>query len=43
MNAITPAKEIPPAHRIAASGMLPIEQTKLRMAMTGPSSTFSTV
>ena len=36
MNAITPAKGIPPAHRTAASGTLPIEQTKLATAISGP-------
>jgi hypothetical protein len=43
MNAITPANEIPPAQSTAASGMLPIEQTKLRIAISGPTSTFSIV
>src|SRR5215211_2366772 len=41
MNAITPANEIPPAQRIAASGMLPTEQTKLSTAISGPMSAFS--
>src|ERR1700712_5119086 len=36
MNATTPPKLIPPFHSTAASGTLPIEQTKLRMAMIGP-------
>ena len=36
MNAITPAKLIPPDHSTAASGTLPTEQTKLSTAMTGP-------
>ncbi len=36
MNAITPEKLIPPAHRTAASGMFPTEQTKLSTAITGP-------
>ena len=36
MNEITPPKEMPPFHRAAASGTLPIEQTKLMMAMNGP-------
>ena len=43
MKAITPAKLIPPDHSTAASGMLPIEQTKLSMAISGPTSTFSIV
>src|SRR3954470_1536780 len=43
MKAITPEKEIPPAHRTAASGMFPTEQTKLRIAISGPTSTFSAV
>ena len=43
MNAITPAKLMPPDQSTAASGMLPIEQTKLSTAMTGPTSTFSIV
>ena len=38
MNAITPAKLIPPDHSTAASGTLPTEQTKLSTAMTGPMS-----
>src|ERR1044071_4561592 len=36
MNAITPPKLIPPDHRTAASGTLPIEQTKLAAAISGP-------
>ncbi len=36
MNAITPPKLIPPFHNTAASGTLPIEQTKLITAMSGP-------
>ena len=36
MNAITPAKLMPPDQRTAARGMLPTEQTKLSIAMTGP-------
>ena len=36
MNAITPPKLIPPFHSTAASGTLPIEQTKLSTEMTGP-------
>ena len=36
MNEMTPPKLIPPFHRTAASGTLPIEQTKLSMEMTGP-------
>ena len=42
-NASTPAKEIPPDHKTAASGTLPIEQTKLSTAMIGPTITFSIV
>ena len=41
MNEITPPKEMPPFHREAASGTFPIEQTKLMMAMNGPTITFS--
>ena len=41
MKAITPANEIPPDHRTAASGTLPIEHTKLSTAISGPTSTFS--
>ena len=40
-KAITPPKEMPPAHRAAASGTLPIEQTKLMIARNGPRTTFS--
>jgi len=36
MKATTPAKLIPPDHSTAASGTLPIEQTKLRIAISGP-------
>src|ERR1017187_1132363 len=36
MNAITPPKLIPPFQSTAASGTLPIEQTKLSSEMTGP-------
>ena len=36
MNAITPPKEMPPLHSAAARGTLPMEQTKLMMAMNGP-------
>jgi hypothetical protein len=43
MNAITPAKEIPPAQSTAASGTFPTEQTKVRTATMGPSRTFSSV
>src|SRR5215212_9080297 len=43
MNAITPANEIPPDHRTAASGTFPIEQTKLSTAIIGPAMTFSSV
>ena len=41
MKAITPANEIPPDQSTAASGMLPTEQTKLSVAMIGPTRTFS--
>ena len=41
MNAITPPKLMPPCQSAAASGTLPIEQTKLMMAMNGPTMTFS--
>jgi hypothetical protein len=41
MNASTPAKLIPPDQRTAARGTLPIEQTKLRTAIKGPTTTFS--
>ena len=34
---------MPPDHSTAASGTLPTEHTKLRMAMSGPTSTFSAV
>ena len=43
MNAITPAKLMPPDHSTAASGTLPTEQTKLSTAMSGPTITFSSV
>jgi hypothetical protein len=36
MNAATPPKLIPPFHSTAASGTFPMEQTKLRIAMSGP-------
>ena len=36
MKLITPPKLMPPLHRTTARGMLPTEQTKLSMAMTGP-------
>src|SRR5215472_9075918 len=36
MKATTPPKLIPPFHSTAASGTLPIEQTKLSSEMTGP-------
>ncbi len=36
MNATTPPKLIPPFHSTAASGTLPIEQTKLSREITGP-------
>ena len=38
MNATTPPKLIPPFHSTAASGTLPIEQTKLSSEITGPMS-----
>ena len=41
MNETTPPKEIPPCHSAAANGTLPIEQTKLTIAMNGPTTTFS--
>ena len=41
MKAITPAKLIPPDHNTAANGTFPTEQTKLRIAMIGPTITFS--
>ena len=41
MNEITPPKEIPPCQSAAASGTFPTEQTKLMMAMNGPTMTFS--
>ena len=43
MNEITPPKEIPPFQSAAASGTLPMEQTKLTRAMSGPTRTFSTL
>ena len=36
MNAMTPPKLMPPFHSTAASGTLPIEQTKDTIATTGP-------
>ncbi len=36
MNDTTPPKLMPPFHSTAASGTLPIEQTKLSTEMTGP-------
>ncbi len=41
MNAMTPPKAIPPFQRDAARGTLPMEQTKLTMAMNGPTTAFS--
>ena len=41
MNAITPPKLMPPFHSAAAIGTFPIEQTKLMIAMNGPTITFS--
>ena len=38
MNATTPPKLMPPFHSTAASGTLPIEQTKLSTEITGPMS-----
>ena len=38
MKLITPPKLIPPFHSTAASGTFPIEQTKEKMEITGPSS-----
>ena len=43
MNETTPPNEIPPFHSAAAKGTLPMEQTKLMMAMNGPTMTFSTL
>ena len=43
MKLITPPKLMPPCHSAAASGTLPIEQTKLMNAMNGPTMTFSSV
>ena len=43
MNAITPAKLMPPDQSTAASGTLPTEQTKLSTAISGPTITFSIV
>ena len=43
MKAITPPNEIPPLHSAAARGTLPMEQTKLMMAMNGPTMAFSTL
>ena len=40
-KAITPPKEIPPDHRAAASGTLPMEQTQLITAISGPTRAFS--
>ena len=42
-NAITPPKEIPPDQSAAASGTFPIEQTQLKMAISGPTNAFSIV
>ena len=42
MNAITPPKLIPPDQRTAARGTFPTEQTNERIAITGPTITFST-
>jgi hypothetical protein len=36
MNAVTPAKLMPPFHSTAASGTFPIEQTNESIATTGP-------
>ena len=41
MKLTTPPKLIPPCHRAAAMGTLPIEHTKLMKAMKGPTRTFS--
>src|SRR4051812_37093515 len=40
---MVPPKVMPPVHSAAASGTLPIEQTKLTIARNGPRTTFSTV
>ena len=37
----TPPKLIPPCQSAAASGTFPTEQTKLMIAMNGPTTTFS--
>ena len=36
MNATTPPKLMPPVHSTTASGTLPMEQTKLSTATSGP-------
>jgi hypothetical protein len=36
MKLTTPPKLIPPFHSTAASGALPIEQTNVKIATTGP-------
>jgi hypothetical protein len=41
MKLTTPPKLMPPFHKAAARGTLPIEQTKLMMATNGPTTTFS--
>ena len=38
MKLTTPPKLMPPFHKTAASGTLPTEQTKLKMATSGPTS-----
>ena len=40
-KATTPPKEIPPDQRAAANGTLPMEQTQLITAMSGPTNAFS--
>src|SRR3954454_17634110 len=40
-NETTPPKLMPPDQSAAASGTLPMEQTKLMTARNGPSTTFS--
>ena len=43
MNATTPPKLMPSFHSAAASGTLPIEQTKLMIATNGPTIAFSII
>jgi hypothetical protein len=41
MKLTTPPKLMPPCQSAAASGTFPTEQTKLMIAMNGPTMTFS--